>query len=71
MRVKKCRGECEAIKPVEDFYKRGNGYRSKCKDCNKKESKKHYYKDHDKTKESKRKTWHKMQLKQVLKERGL
>jgi hypothetical protein len=41
MSTKKC-CKCELEKPLEDFYKRGNGYKSNCKKCTSVYGKKYY-----------------------------
>lgn len=33
--VKLCSGPCGKTKPLADFYKKGNGFRSECKECGK------------------------------------
>lgn len=35
---KQCTGECQQIKPLEDYYKKGDGRRSQCKICFDKET---------------------------------
>ena len=68
--MKVCKG-CQENKPFTEYHKQGKGLKSKCKPCRLKESKNYYYQDHEKTKESKRATWHKMELKKILKQREI
>ena len=68
--MKTC-NKCGIDKEESEYHKRGNALKGTCKTCRKEENKKHYYKDHDKTKQNKRIAWHKSQLKKILKEREL
>ena len=63
--------KCKNQKKLTSFHKRGEKYKSRCKSCSLDDYKEYYYKNHEKNKEKNRVAWHKMQLKQVLKERGL
>jgi hypothetical protein len=55
--MKTC-NKCKEEKENSEFHKRGKGLRSDCKVCRSKEQKEYYYKDHEKTKERLRLSWH-------------
>ena len=68
MILKRC-NDCKEEKQLNAFGKRGNGLKGTCKDCKKIENRNAYYKDHEATKEYKRLSWHKCELRKILKER--
>ena len=68
MILKRC-SECKKEKQLSAFGKRGKGLKSSCKDCKSIENSKAYRKDHEASKEYKRLSWHKYELKKILKER--
>lgn len=55
--MKRCGGECKTTKPISEFYARngGKGYRSVCKDCHKKSSRKWLQDNPDREKQHQRK----------------
>ena len=59
MKMKFC-NKCKTLKNIDEFYKRGNGHCSHCKECMKENNRQWHLKNQEKAKERRNK-WHKEQ----------